>query len=121
MTLHNFRNLLQVGDDFRILGAFRQGDAHKGAYIQAQGLGFYLQAGTRDDTVGLQTLEALVNGGTGNAAFAGNFQKRHTGILDKVGQDFLVHSVDVVTGHTTYILKLTATKIQKNFIIRVCG
>ena len=82
MTLHNLGNLLEVGNDLGVFGRFGKGDAHEGAHIQTQGLGLYLQAGTRDNAVGLQPLVALVDGRTGNAAFTGNFQERHTGVFN---------------------------------------
>ena len=37
-----------------------------------------------------------MDGGAGDAAFAGDLQERHPGVLDKEGQDFLVDLVDVI-------------------------
>ena len=104
MTLHNFGNLLQVGNHLRVFGRLGKGDANKGAHVQTQGLRLYLQTGPRNNPVGFQSLVALVDGRTGNAAFTGNFQEGHTGVFDKVRKNFLIYLVYVITGHLLTIL-----------------
>ena len=115
MAFHDLRDFLQVGDHFRIAGGFRQGDADVGAHVETEGLRLHEQAGTGDDAVGFQALDALMDGRAGDAAFTGDFQERHPRVLDEEGQNFLVDLVDVIRSHKTYrdyCLKLTTTKVK---------
>ncbi len=118
MTLDDFGDFLELGDDFGVAGGLRQGDADVGAHIEAEGLRFHQQPGSGDHSVRFQTLDPLMDGGAGDAAFTGDLQEGHPGVLDKEGQDFLVDLVDVIgSSHRTgrLLFQTNRYKIKKFF------
>ena len=80
-------------------------DADEGADGVAEGIGLDDEAGALDDAGVLHFFDPLVNGGAGDAAFAGNLEEGYAGVADEVGEDFAVDVVDLVF-HGGYRLKL---------------
>ena len=62
-------------------------DADVGADVEAHHLGVDDQAAPENHARLVELADALVNGGAGDAAFAGDLQKRHARILDEVFED----------------------------------
>ena len=104
VAFHDFRHMLEGGDHVRVLVVFRETDADERAHVEAYGPRFDDHAGTRDYPVALHFLDPLVNRGPRDVALAGYFQKRHSRIVDQVGEDPPVDFVDVIVSHIVYFL-----------------
>ena len=93
MALHDLGDLAQLLDGLlQQLRVFER-DADVGADIEAHHLGIDDQAAAENHAGLVQLADALVDGRTRNAAFAGDLQERHAGVLDEVFEDLAVYRV----------------------------
>ena len=90
VALHDLGDVLEGGDDIRVLVVLGQVHADERADVESERIRLDDHPRTGDDTVALHLVDALVDGSPGDAAFAGDFQERHAGIVDQVGKDFPV-------------------------------
>ena len=79
-------------------------DADVGADVEAHHLGVDDQAAPENHARLVELADALVNGGAGDAAFAGDLQKRHARILDEVFEDLAVDRVQCGFSHGSRII-----------------
>jgi hypothetical protein len=75
-----------------------------GADVEAHHLGVDDQAAPENHARLVELADALVNGGAGDAAFAGDLQKRHARILDEVFEDLAVDRVQCGFSHGSRII-----------------
>ena len=76
-------------------GSFLEVDTHEGASVVAQGGGLDQSARTFKDIGGLEFCDALVNGSTADATFAGDFKERLATVVDKHLKNFGVQFVNL--------------------------
>lgn len=93
VTLHDFRNLVQLLHGVAVHGAALQRDAHVGAGAVAQTLGIDVVAGPYDDARLDEALHALMDGRTRHAAYRGHVLKGNTRVTGNDFQYLLVQFV----------------------------
>ena len=94
MALHDFGNLFEPVDRLHEDRHVLQADADVGADVETEHLGIDHQPAAEDHPRLVELLDALVDGRSRNAAFAGDFQKGHTRIGNQIFENFPIDRVD---------------------------
>ena len=93
VALHDLRDLLQLLDGLRQELRVAQRDADVGANVEAHHLGVHHKAAAEDHPGLVELADTLVDGSSRDAAFAGDLQERHAGVLDQELEDLAIDRI----------------------------
>ena len=94
VAFHHFGNLFERFHGILVPRRVGDADADERTYVEAEFFRVYFQARTEDDPHFVEFLHSLVDGRTGDAAFAGDLEEGHPGVADEVLEYFAVYRVD---------------------------
>ncbi len=100
-----------LGDHVGLRGVGKQ-QSHVGAGIVAERFGTYFRLEALDYSGSLKFLHSLVDGGAGNIAHTGYFQKRLACVQGKLVKNPAVEAVELRSGHQYCVL--ITTNLWKN-------
>ena len=103
MTFCNFRDAFNLFHDSLVGVSVVKDNPDKSAYSKTKRVGFHDKTGTFDNTGIFHLFHALVDGGSGYAAFPGYFQKGNSCIFYKMRQDLAIDVIDLIF-YTHYFL-----------------